>query len=257
MSRRKDKGRLPPFIAVDIEMVKSPAWRATSLGARWLYVHLKGKWSFRQKNNGRIFLSQRDAQEEMGCRCRDSISRWFRELQHYGFIVMTDPGGLGVDGKGKAPHWRLTEAEWPGGRSGNTWMLPTKDYLKWDGTKFRDNRGDVLRARRKKKQNPGPESEARVARKVRPGLARKFGPLRPATGPESKAMQDTHAGPESEAISSLTTSMAETSVLLAWSTPTLVEVTYPQEGGGHSARDSGPASFGHGASSGGPVGDAD
>jgi hypothetical protein len=25
-------------------------------------------------------------------RDRDSISRWFRELQHYGFIVMTEPG---------------------------------------------------------------------------------------------------------------------------------------------------------------------
>ena len=32
-------------------------------------------------------------------------------------------------------------------------MLPTKDYLKWDGTKFRDDQ----------KQNPGPESGARVA----------------------------------------------------------------------------------------------
>ena len=37
-----------------------------------------------------------------------------RPFQHYGFIVMTDPGGLGVEGKGKAPHFRLTEAEWPG-----------------------------------------------------------------------------------------------------------------------------------------------
>jgi len=67
---------------------------------------------------------------------------------------MTDPGGLGVEGKGKAPHFRLTEDEWPGGRNGNTWMLPTKDYLKWDGTPFQDNRGAVSRAR-KRKQNPG------------------------------------------------------------------------------------------------------
>jgi hypothetical protein len=60
---------------------------------------------------------------------------------------MTNGGGLGVDGKGKAPHWRLTEAEWSGGRNGNTWMLPTKDYLKWDGTKFQDNQGAVKRTR--------------------------------------------------------------------------------------------------------------
>src|SRR5437899_6773791 len=112
MNRRKDKGRLAPFVPVDQEMLNSAAWRATSMGARWLYVHLKRRWSFRQRNNGRIFLSQRDAQEEMGCK-RDSVGRWFRELQHFGFVVMTNGGGLGVDGKGKAPHWRLTEFEAP------------------------------------------------------------------------------------------------------------------------------------------------
>jgi hypothetical protein len=206
--KHKDKGRLRPFVPVDLEMMNSPAWRATSFGARWLYAHLKRRWSFKQKNNGRLFLSQRDAEEEMGCGCRDSISRWYRELQHYGFIVMTEAGCLGLDGKGKAPHWRLTEAEWPGGRNGNTWMLPTKDYLKWDGTKFQDNRGDVLRARRRRKQNPGPEIQARVARKPRPGPARKSRPLRPATGPEIQAISDTPPGPEIQAISSITTSTA-------------------------------------------------
>jgi hypothetical protein len=145
MSRRKDKGRLPPFVPLDQEVMNSPAWRAMSYGARWLYVHLKRRWSFKQKNNGRIYLSQRNAREEMGGPHLDSIGRWFRELQHYGFIVMTEPGCLGADGKGKAPHWRLTEAEWSGGRNGNTWMLPTKDYLKWDGTIFRDDQGAIKR----------------------------------------------------------------------------------------------------------------
>ena len=28
--------------------------------------------------------------EEMGVRNRDSIRRWFRELEYYGFIVMTN-----------------------------------------------------------------------------------------------------------------------------------------------------------------------
>jgi hypothetical protein len=145
MSKRNDKGRLAPFVPLDQEVMRSTAWRAASMGARILYIHLKRRWSFKQKNNGRIFLSQRDAQEEMGVANRDSISRWFRELQHYGFIVMTNPGGLGVDGKGKAPHWRLTELEAPGGRNGNTWMLPTKDYLKWDAVPFQDDCGAVRR----------------------------------------------------------------------------------------------------------------
>ena len=145
MSRRKDKGRLAPFVPVDQEMLNSPAWRATSMGARMLYIHLKRRWSFKQRNNGRIFLSQRDAQEEIGLRWRDRIGRWFRELQHFGFIAMTNAGGLGVDGKGKAPHWRLTELEAPGGRNGDTMMLPTKDYLKWNGDKFKDSKGAAKR----------------------------------------------------------------------------------------------------------------
>jgi hypothetical protein len=148
MTRSRDKGRLAPFVPVDLEVLKSPAWCATSMGARWLYVHLKRRWSHKQKNNGRLFLSQRDAQEEMGVADRDSISRWFRELQHYGFIVMTNAGGLGVNGKGKAPHWRLTELEAPGGRNGDTWMLPTKDFNRWDGTQFQDDRGAVKRTRK-------------------------------------------------------------------------------------------------------------
>jgi hypothetical protein len=190
-AKRKDKGRLPPFVPLDVELMSSPAWRATAFGARWLYMHLKRRWSFKQRNNGRIYLSQRDAQKEMGCTHRASIGRWFRELQHYGFIVMTEPGCLGVDGKGKAPHWRLTEAECSGGRNGNTWMLPTKDYLKWDGTKFRDDQ----------KQNPSTESGARVVPEATPGLAPKTVPVQSETGTESAAISGTNPGTESGAIS--------------------------------------------------------
>ena len=58
------------------------------------------------------------------------ISRWFRELQHYGFIVQTVAGCLGLEGKGKAPHWRLTDA-------GYLKDDPTRDFIKWDGTPFK------------------------------------------------------------------------------------------------------------------------
>jgi hypothetical protein len=204
MSRRKDKGRLRPFVPLDVEVMSSPAWRATSFGARWLYVHLKRRWSFKQKNNGRLFLSHRDAIKEIGGPQRDSISRWFRELQHYGFIVQTEAGCLGVDGKGKAPRWRLTELEAPGGRNGNTLMLPTKDYLKWDGTRFQDDRGAVLRAKRRK-QNPGLQSKARVACKEGPGPACKCRPLDPATGLQMQAISDTPPGLQSKARSRSTT----------------------------------------------------
>jgi len=206
MSAREDKGRLPPFVPIDKEMMDCPAWRKASCGARVLYMHLKRRWSFKQRNNGRIYLSGRDAEEEIGCG-RDSIERWYRELQHYGFIVMTHPGGLGVEGKGKAPHFRLTEAEWPGGRNGNTWMLPTKDYLKWVGTPFQDDRGAVSRAR-KRKQSPGVQMRPKVERKCTPGPGRKCTPLRPASGVQMHPISDTPGGVQMHPISRVTTMIA-------------------------------------------------
>jgi hypothetical protein len=61
------------------------------------------------------------------------IMRWFRELQHYGFIVMVSPAHRGVNGHGKAPHWRLTE-EWYLDKA------PTRDFLSWDGIPFTEKR---------------------------------------------------------------------------------------------------------------------
>jgi hypothetical protein len=207
MSKRNEKGRLRPFVPLDVEVMSSPAWRATSHGARWLYVHLKRRWSFKQRNNGRLFLSHRDAIKEIGCPQRDSIGRWFRELQHYGFVVQTEAGCLGVDGKGKAPRWRLTELEAYGGRNGGTWMLPTKDYLKWDGTKFRDDRGAVLRAR-KKKQNPVLQSKARVSCKEGTGLSCKSRPVDGTTVLQMQAISDTPPVLQSQDRSRSTTRVA-------------------------------------------------
>jgi hypothetical protein len=136
MSRRKlqQKERLPLLK----ETLHSPAWRALSHGARSLYVLLKERYNSKEHNNGRIFLSQREAAEELGSGTEE-ITRWFRELQHYGFIVQTAPGCLGLDGKGKAPHWRLTEL-------GYMRDPPTRDFLRWNGTPF---------GRRKLKPRPG------------------------------------------------------------------------------------------------------
>lgn len=106
----------------------APAWKATSHGARSLYMALKRRYSSNFKNNGKVFLSQRDAAEEIGTDT-PRIARWFRELQHFGFIVMTSPGSLGVDGKGKAPHWRLTEL-------GYMHEMPTRDFDRWAGQPF-------------------------------------------------------------------------------------------------------------------------
>jgi hypothetical protein len=147
MSRRKDRGeRLPPFVPLLKETMASPAWRATSHGARSLYVALKARYSSTLHNSGRIFISQRIASREIGSGLNE-IARWFRELQHYGFIVQTKGGSLGLNGKGTAPHWRLTEC-------GYMNDLPTRDFIRWDGKPFQD----VVRKRpsrvRAKNRNP-------------------------------------------------------------------------------------------------------
>jgi hypothetical protein len=116
------------FVKVMLETLDTPAWRALSHGARSLYVALKRRCRNDHNNNGKIFLSHRQAAIELGSN-RDYVARWFRELEYYGFIVMTRPGFLGVEGKGKAPHWRLTEL-------GYKKDPPTRDFLNWNGARF-------------------------------------------------------------------------------------------------------------------------
>src|SRR5262249_11836432 len=74
---------------------------------------------------------QRNAIKELGRGSRPKIAEWYRELEHYGFIVLHRYGALGVDGKGKAPQWRLTELG-----VAATSELPTRDFLRWDGVVF-------------------------------------------------------------------------------------------------------------------------
>lgn len=127
------KNRLPPFVPLLIDTLDTPAWRALSHGARSLYVALKRRYNVKNHNNGKIYLSQRQAAAELGSH-HNEIARWFRELQHYGFIVKTMPAYLGVDGRGKAPRWQLTELG-----TGFDYH-PTRDFLRWDGQPFRDQK---------------------------------------------------------------------------------------------------------------------
>src|SRR5262245_20788166 len=106
MGKKQDKGRLPPFVPLLRDTMKTPAWLAMSLGARALYIALKGHVP---KDHNIAFLSYRNAQDEIGCGSNRAIQEWFEELVHYGFIVLHKHGCLGVDGEGKAPHYRLTE----------------------------------------------------------------------------------------------------------------------------------------------------
>jgi hypothetical protein len=87
------------------EMMDCPAYLAMSHGGRCLYHALKRRVP---RGNNRAYLSYRMARQELRASF-NKVNEWFAELEHYGFIVLHAHGSLGVDGKGKAPHWRLTE----------------------------------------------------------------------------------------------------------------------------------------------------
>jgi hypothetical protein len=129
---RLKRNRLPPFVPLLVGTIDAPAWRSLSHGARSLYLALKRRYIIKAHNNGHIYLSQRDAAHELNSH-HDQIGRWYRELQHYGFIIQTAPGCLGLDGKGKAPHWRLTEL-------GCRLEPPTRDFMKWNGQRFKEHK---------------------------------------------------------------------------------------------------------------------
>jgi hypothetical protein len=122
------KNRLPPFVPLLITTLDSRAWKALSHGARSLYVSLR-----RRVPNGRnkAYLCFRHAEKELRS-SRRKIGEWCKELEHYGFVVLAEHGCLGVDGKGKSPHLRLTELGVTSKTSaGGLFEPPTNDFLKW------------------------------------------------------------------------------------------------------------------------------
>jgi len=133
MSKLDKREKLTPFVPLLKDTMGSAAWRAMSPQARIVYIALKARYNIKDHNNGRLFLSHRDAMEETGIASKHVIARCFKELIHYGFIVQTQGGCLGFDGRGKAPHWRLTEL-------GMRHDPPTRDFLHWDGDLFQPTR---------------------------------------------------------------------------------------------------------------------
>jgi hypothetical protein len=119
------------YVQIFFEVWNSPAWKQMSFGARLLFIALRKRFT---NNNGRVYLSHRDAMEELGITNKRPIANWFRELCHYGFVEQTQGGCLGLDGRGRAAHWRITCLP---RRNGNGELIPaTKEYLRWSGEVF-------------------------------------------------------------------------------------------------------------------------
>jgi hypothetical protein len=122
--------------------------------------------------------------------------------------VLAVAGSLGVDGKGKAPHWRLTELG-NSGRASADGMFdpPSRDYLHWDGVLFDPKPFRYSRKWDYEKQNPG------VAVNTTPVTTSITPPVSASTTPKSEsvvggvAIDGDASGVGGEAISSLTTTV--------------------------------------------------
>jgi hypothetical protein len=118
-SKKRGAGRhvqLPEWVQA------SEAWRTLPVGPRALYVELKRR--FNGSNNGRVILSHRDAAKAVNAH-RNTVGRWFSELEERGFIVMAQAPHWGPSGIGKSSHWTLTEY------ATDTMKPATMDFMRW------------------------------------------------------------------------------------------------------------------------------
>ena len=176
-----------------------------SHGAKCLYVALKRR---KPNERNRAYISYRLAGRELKSD-RRKIREWFAELAHYSFIELAVHGCLGVDGKGRAPHWRLTEC----GQTSRTsaeglFEPPTNDFLKWDGTPF-----DPKPYRRgagwdwEKKQNPGGDASTRVVATWPTPPVATYPPPKSQSGGDVTTIERDQSGGDVSTITRFTTTM--------------------------------------------------
>ena len=121
MAKNDRRRHEPRHIRVYHSMMDTPAWLDLSGNAVKLLLKLSALNNGR--NNGEIFLSCRNAAEQIGVGKKCAV-RLFHELEEHGFIEATERGYFSVK-QGPATSWRLT---WQPTYSGRA---PTNDYRNW------------------------------------------------------------------------------------------------------------------------------
>jgi hypothetical protein len=210
------KGRIQgQWTAVRWEIMQSPAWKQMSMGARMLYIALIKNLSFNADNNGKIFLATRKAADELGASQR-IVCVWFRELEHFGFIVKTEPGTAM-----RAARWRITDVGW--GKLDGKSIEPTKDYLKWSGEIFN---------RQPKKIKKGDEQKYSLrGKKVLRGIDEQKYSTKPPVEEKrcSEERQSVEEKKYSELVQPYLHPLPEQVHGWVWSVPTLVEMPYTED----------------------------
>ena len=105
MGKKDKRGNTASFSKLDNWIFEHRAYRRLSLPARALMWELIRV--FNGHNNGRLFLAHRKAAERLGCH-RNSVGKYYDELEAAGFVRKTRDHCLGSAGIGQAKHWALT-----------------------------------------------------------------------------------------------------------------------------------------------------
>ena len=126
MSKRKNKGKLPPFIAMYRHAFKSKAFAELSVFAQATLLHLIANYNSNMCNS--VYLPSRIGAKKLNV-SRTTLARALHELEHYGFIVKVQGAHSEIEGVGKSARYRLTDRQ-----CGN--KPATYDYEKWSGDIF-------------------------------------------------------------------------------------------------------------------------
>lgn len=110
------------FVALRAGLRQSAAWRSLSATARCVLIEMMA--GVHETNNGTVPRSVRFLADVTGF-SRGAVERALADLQERGFIVRTEGGHLGSDGRGKPSLWRVTEI------GTATDRRPTKEYMDW------------------------------------------------------------------------------------------------------------------------------
>ncbi len=120
----RTKGQHSFFVALELFLMATPAWRSLSMAARVAYVEIAALYD--QSNNGRLALSARQLAARMPI-SKATAHRALQELAAKGFIVATKPSGFNMKtGERRATEWRLTRY-----RCDVTGDIATKAFLLW------------------------------------------------------------------------------------------------------------------------------
>ena len=108
---------------------KCPAWYAMDPRARALVMEIKLR--FDRAAESAVGMSARQAAKLLNTTDFHIAIRMLKQAVHYGFLVKTSDGHLGVNGKGVAAQFRLTDEPYLG-------QPATLDFKRWNGTLFEE-----------------------------------------------------------------------------------------------------------------------